>query len=203
MKESDELYLLRFRYGRAVEVLYAYKTFLLKEVKYGNKNTCKDKEQVEDITHTLLVVYYSYIYSMFDKSGTDFITVSEQYLEFLSEDGKIFRRELIEIWEKYKIPITKLRNNVGFHGGSKIKSHDIGYGALGDIHTHAADFIINHLALFFMEIDIILPNENYNINENHAYKKEKLLKKSKELKEAIENDSFADTVKSIREYFKQ
>lgn len=88
MKESDELYLLRFRYGRAVEVLYAYKTFLLKEVKYGNKNTCKDKEQVEDITHTLLVVYYSYIYSMFDKSGTDFITVSEQYLEFLQKMEK-------------------------------------------------------------------------------------------------------------------
>ena len=83
MEESAELYLLRFRYGRAVDVLCAYNTFLHKEIKYGTKNVCKDRKQVEDITHTLLVVYYSYIYSMFDKNGTDFINVSAQYLEFL------------------------------------------------------------------------------------------------------------------------
>lgn len=126
MTETEDLYLLRFRYGRAAEMLLAYKTFLYGQVNIGGQNYCKTKEHARQTGHTLLVVFYSFIYSMFDKNGTHFIKATEPFLNILSDNGKKIRNELLDVWKKYESPITKLRHNIGFHGGTKIKRHEVG-----------------------------------------------------------------------------
>ena len=50
MKEIEEMYLLRFRYGRTAEMFIAYKTFLHRQVNIGDKNYCHDEEVVRQVT---------------------------------------------------------------------------------------------------------------------------------------------------------
>jgi len=199
MNESEELYLLRFRYGRAAEILLAYRTFLYKQVNVGSDFYCQKDENVKQVTHTLLLVFYSFIYSMFDKSGTDFVATTEPYLNLLSDEGKKVRSELIEVWNKYRTPISKLRHNIGFHGGVKVKSHEVGYAALLDINPHAPDFIMNHMALFFMELDSIIGvSENYNLHVNSSEAKQFLQKRAEKLKLNM-NDS--NTIELMKLFF--
>ena len=199
MDISEELYLLRFRYGRAAEMLLAYKTFLHRQINVGEKNYCQTEDNVRQVTHTLLVVFYSFIYSMFDKVGTDFVKTTEPYVPLLSENGKTIRTDLIKIWEKYKTPITILRHNIGFHGGEKIKGHDAGYGSLADIHPVTAELIMNHMALFFMEIDAIIPpKEDYNVHIDTKNSKQFLLDEAVKLKAEMDDTTIMEIMKAIK-----
>ncbi|MGB9772357.1 MAG: hypothetical protein ACPLX7_10355, partial [Candidatus Kapaibacteriota bacterium] len=204
MTETEELYLLRFRYGRAAEMLLAYKTFLYRQVSVGEKNYCQTDEHVRQVTHTLLLVFYSFIYSMFDKSGTDFVSTTEPYVNFLTDSGKKIRNELIDVWEKYKTPISKLRHNIGFHGGVKVRSHEVGYGALTDIHPQTAEFIMNHLAIFFMELDIIIPpSENYNLHIDPTEAKKFLLSRAEKLKADMDDTTITKMMDDMKKLFGQ
>jgi len=199
MTESEELYLLRFRYGRAAEMLLAYKTFLNKQVSIGGSSYCQTDEHVRQVSHTLLIVFYSFIYSMFDKSGTDFVSTTEPYINLLSEDGKKARNDLIEIWGKNKNPISKLRHNIGFHGGVKVKSHEVGYGALADIHPQTSEFIMNQMALFFIEIDAIIPpSENYNFHIDPSDAKKFLISRAEKLKEDMDDPTITKMMDAIK-----
>ena len=201
MTESEELYLLRFRYGRAAEMLVAYNTFLYRQVNVGGKNICQNDEVVAQITHTLLITFYSFIQSMFDKSGTNFISATEQYASALTEQGKKIRNELIEIWTENEKAISKLRNNIGFHGGQKIKSHEVGYGALKEIHPQTAEFIMNHIALLFIEMDTILPpREDYKFHISPEQKKH-LIDKAEILKNTIADPSFKKMVEELKKTY--
>lgn len=192
MIESEQLYLLRFRYGRTAEIFLAYKTFLFREIKIGDKNYCQTEEHVRQVTHTLLLTFYSFVYSLFDASGTDFISATEPYKNSLSQDGMKIRDELIDIWIKNKTALSKLRNNIGFHGGLKMKSHDVGYSALIEIHPQTSEFIMNHLALFFMEMDELIPtSENYHFHIDPDARKI-LLGNAVRLKEQLEDNTLKD-----------
>jgi len=201
MNETEQLYLLRFRYGRTVEIFIAYKTFLNRQVKTDENSYCHNDEIVKQITHTLLLTFYSFVYSLFDKSGTDFISTTDYYVESLTEEGVKFREELIQIWNKNKVAISKLRNNIGFHGGLKLKSHDVGYSALSEFHPFTSELIINQLALFFMEMDkIIPPTEDYKF---HVSPKDRalLIKKAEDLKQRINDKSLDNVIIALRKLY--
>lgn len=201
MKENEELNLLRFRYGRATEILIAYNTFLYRQVNVGGKNCCQTDEVVAKITHTLLITFYSFIYSMFDKRGTNFITATQQYESLLSEQGRIIRNELIEVWNENKKPIEKLRHNIGFHGSKKLKNQEVGYSALSEIHPQMAEFIINQIGLLFMELDTILPpREDYKFHIDPNDKKY-LLDKAEKLRTSITDPSFKKMVAELKKTY--
>ncbi len=88
MTETEDLYLIRFRYGRAAEMLLAYKTFLFGQVHIGGQNYCPTNKHARQTGHTLLVVFYSFIFSMFDKNGTHFVSATEPFLNALSDNRK-------------------------------------------------------------------------------------------------------------------
>lgn len=201
MKETEELYLLRFRYGRTAEMFIAYKTFLHRQVAIGDKSYCHDEEVVRQVTHTLLLTFYSFIYSLFDKSGTDFVRTTEPYLNVLTADGKKVRDELIEVWTKNEKAISKLRHNIGFHGGVKIKSHEVGYSALGEIHPQVVEFIMNHLALFFMEMDVIIPpREDYNFHVSPEMRKF-IFDRAEKFKKQINDPAFPQMIESMKKLY--
>ena len=201
MKETDELYLLRFRYGRAAEILLAYKTFLHRQVNIGDKNYCQTDEHVRQVSHTLLVTFYSFIYSLFDKQGTNFISAIEPYVNSFSEDGKRILQELIDVWEIYNTPITKLRHNIGFHGGTKLKSQEVGYSALSEIHPQTSEFIMNHLAILFMELDnIVESRENYKFHVDPKAR-QFLFDRAKKLKESMNDSSFMKVIEEMKKLY--
>jgi len=191
MKESHELFLMRFRYGRAAEILLAYKTFLNRQVHFGREHDyCQSMEHVEQTTHTLLITYYSFVHSLFDKRGTDFRRSIEPYVEHLSDDAKEARMDLLNVWEQFGTPITILRSNIGFHGSGKFTGFEAGYKALGNIHPQVPDLIMNQLCLIFQNLDEFvepLGNSKHHIDPED---KERLIKRGKSLKNALTDPEY-------------
>ena len=186
IQETEEIYLLRNRFGRTIEMWTAYNVFLRREVKIGDEFICGDISVVEQTTHTLLITYYSFIYSLFDPSGTNFITATEPFVDKFPERAKKVWQEIIDHWEIIKEPINKIRHNIGFHGGKKVKNATSGYSAYvdTDLHPWSAEYILQLLMVFFCDLDkIVSVSENYMLNisnedANKLYDGAKTIKKN-------------------------
>ena len=74
----------------------------------------KSVEEVRESQSTLYIIVLSYLYSLFDRTGLD-ITNLEKLSLSLSTRNKL--NEILELWKPLKAPITKIRHNLGFHGG--------------------------------------------------------------------------------------
>jgi hypothetical protein len=165
-KESDEIRLLRHRYARTIEIWTAYNVFLLRQIKVGGDFICINDELAEQTTHTLLITYYSYLYSLFDPSGTNFITSTKPLIGKLSPRGVEVRKEIIEHWTTIKTPINKVRHNIGFHGGKELKNFKSGYAAFREpnLHPKSPDYILALLRVFFRDLsEIVLYYEDYGV----------------------------------------
>jgi hypothetical protein len=189
IQETEEIFLLRHRFGRTIEIWTAYNVFLKREVKVGEGFTCFDKSIVEQTTHTLLITYYSFLHSLFDSSGTDFIKATQPFVDNLTERCREVRQEIIEHWEKIKTPINKIRNNIGFHGGREVKNSKSGYSAYADsnLHPWSPDYILQLLKVFFLDLDkTVSRSENYykHISDEEITK---LYNKAKDIKKRMED----------------
>ncbi|MBK9479119.1 MAG: hypothetical protein IPN99_09840 [Bacteroidetes bacterium] len=86
--------------------------------------------------------------------------------------------------------ISKLRNNVGFHGGTKLRSHEVGYSSFGLIHPQTPDLIMTCFALFFIEIDkVVVPEGNFKKHVDTEPVKKFMRERSEKLKKAIKDPS--------------
>ena len=195
----EKLQLLGYRFGDALAMQIAYKTFLNKEIILGPQHQCADLQFVEDITHRLLVTYYSFVYSLFDSSGTDFIKITEPYASLLPQDAKTIRSELIEIWDVNKNSFEKLRHNAGFHGSKKFKGYELAYTSLADVHPQVAEFIMNHFKIFFLELDLLFMDQGDKGYNFLLQTKESLFKKSGKIKNDLKDQTFNDKMKAARE----
>ena len=85
---------------------------------YENKNIPKkfnSTREVYESQTTLYILILSYLYSFFDKSG---INITEIDTTYLKQKTKNKREEIIKLWRKIENPVTRIRHNLGFHGGS-------------------------------------------------------------------------------------
>lgn len=201
MQESNNLYLLRHRYGRTVEIYVAYRTFLHRFVIYGEDKFCKDEEDVRQVTHTLLLTFYSFVYSLFDKSGTNFFTATEEYVPHLNNDIIMIRDDLISLWNENKKAISTLRSNIGFHGGKHMKGYDTGYEALSQLHPNIPELIMTQLARFFQGLDqVVKRSDDYEYHVNPEDEK-LLLEHVEKLKEVIKSKEMDIVLKGIRRIY--
>jgi hypothetical protein len=164
IQETEEIFLIRHRFGRTKEIWTAYNVFLKQEVLVGEKYICYHPFVVQQTTHTLLITYYSYLYSLFDPSGTNFIEATKPLVDKLEERTKNVRQEIINHWEIIQEPINKIRHNIGFHGGKKVKNQKSGYSAYADTNLHpwSPDYILQLLRVFFRDLDkIVSRSEDY------------------------------------------
>ncbi len=74
----------------------------------------KSIEDVNKSQTTLYILILSYLYSLFDKSGINIIDLDKASLSQSSRDKL---NEILELWKPLENPITRIRNNLGFHGG--------------------------------------------------------------------------------------
>ena len=147
--EPEDLQMLRHRWARAIEIWVAYQTFLHREVLVGPDKICIDNLVVSQTTHTLLVAYYSFIYSLFDPSATHFERVTEKLMDSLPEEAKGVRKMILEHWKTIQEPISIIRSNIGFHGSPKSKGLKYGYGSFKSIHPWASEYLMTLMRVFF------------------------------------------------------
>ncbi|MCM3444695.1 hypothetical protein [Metabacillus halosaccharovorans] len=154
LKEPEELYALRHRWGRLIEVWVAYHTFLNREVEVGPNKICMDEFIVHQTTHTLLSIYYSYLYSLFDKSGIDFFKVIKTIEKDLTNEESETVDKIRDIWTQIERPIEMLRHNIGFHGGKKSKSLQYGYSQFKEFNPILPETLMKYLRVFFRFMQI-------------------------------------------------
>lgn len=158
--EPEELQMLRHRWARTIEVWVAYQTFLQREVLIGPDHVCLNEIVTDQTTHTLLTVYYSFLYSLFDPSATNFPKITERLLQDLPAEAANVRRMILEHWETIRKPIAVIRSNIGFHGSPKEKGQKHGYDAYREIHPWASEYLMTSIRVFFRLLD-----ETYKMKE--------------------------------------
>jgi hypothetical protein len=160
--ESEELAMLRHRFGRAIEVSTAYHAFNNEEVEVGPNKACINKLVRFQVTHTLLITYYSFIYSLFDPSGVDFRKIAERVSPLIAKDGQDAALLATAQWEEIRIPMSIIRSNIGFHHSEREKGASKGYESYARIHPLAPELIMQALRVFFRRAsEVFEPREPY------------------------------------------
>jgi len=84
---------------------------------YSTKNLPKNFKNLDEVYKsqtTLYILIVSYLYTLFDESGTNINVLNEASL---SQSLRDKRNEILELWKPLENPITRIRHNFGFHGG--------------------------------------------------------------------------------------
>lgn len=161
--------MLRHRFARTIEIWVAYNTFLNREVLVGPDKVCINDVVVFQTAHTLLVAYYSFVYSLFDRSAVDFQAITEKTLPHLPQDAREARDIVLDQWEQIRSPISIIRNNIGFHQSPKQKGSSRGYENYGNVHPHATELIMQGLRVFFRRVDAVFEStEPYGTQPTEA-----------------------------------
>ncbi|WP_233963236.1 MULTISPECIES: hypothetical protein [Enterobacterales] len=198
LPEPEDLQMLRHRFSRTIEMWVAYNTFLNREVLVGNDKTCLNDIIVFQTTHTLLIAYYSFIFSLFDPSAVNFKKITEKILPHLPPDAHEARGLVLEQWGKIEKPLTIIRNTIGFHHSAKQKGASTGYQNYGNIHPLSTELIMQALRVFFRRVDgVFESSEPYGVApaEDDTVA---LMEKVRGLKEYIVENPHEEVLKSLR-----
>lgn len=158
--------MLRHRYARTLEMWVAYNTFLNEEVLVGGDKVCLNEVIVFQTTHTLLIAYYSFVYSLFDPSAVDFKGITKRILPHLTQDACDAREIVLKQWEAIKKPVSIIRNNIGFHQSPKQSGTKQGYKSYGNVHPYAIELIMLALRVFFRRVDSVFESSEPYGNEH-------------------------------------
>jgi len=164
MQEPEGIRQIRHRWSRTIEIWVAYQTFLNRQVEIGPDKICLNELVVVQTTHTLLVAYYSFLYSLFDPSGSDFEKATEELLPHFPARAVEIRNLILEHWQQICGPITRIRHNIGFHHAKNRKGVETGYDAYKEIHPQSSEYIMNLFRVFFRILDEVYDySEPYGI----------------------------------------
>ncbi len=102
--------------GKVFDLIHEY---------YFNKNIPSNFESIDEVYEAqtnLYVILLSYIYSLFDRRGTNILNLDSTSL---NESTKISLDRIQELWAPLKKVISRIRHNVGFHGGELPQLMDV------------------------------------------------------------------------------
>ena len=155
LPEREDVERLRFRWHRLIEIWVAYNVFLNRQVVVGRDKICVNDAVVTQTIHTLLVVYYSYLYSLFDPTGINFITVTKAIDPSLPVSVRQIALKIVNLWNEVRDPITRIRNNMGFHGARANKGHDDATAQFYRLHPLLPQALAAYLRFFFRELELV------------------------------------------------
>ncbi|QOJ20856.1 MAG: hypothetical protein HRU77_09220 [Gammaproteobacteria bacterium] len=202
LPEPEDLKMLRHRFSRTIEIWVAYNAFLNREVFVGSDKTCINDVVVFQTTHTLLVAYYSFVYSLFDPSAVDFKGITEKTLSHLPQDAREARDIVLEQWEKIKTPISIIRNNIGFHQSPKQKGASRGYENYGNVHPYSTELIMQALRVFFRRVDSVFESSEPYGNKPAEIDTVVLMDRVKKLEQHIAAHPHEEVFKDLNVLFK-
>lgn len=197
--EPEDLAMLRHRFGRAIEVSTAYHVFNNREVAVGPDKTCIDEVVRFQVAHTLLITYYSFIYSLFDPSGVNFAKTSQKVSPLIAEDGRAAAALAIEQWQEIRQPMSIIRSNIGFHHSDEAKGANKGYASYGNIHPMAPELIMQALRVFFRRAaEVYEPREPYGVKPSSS-DTEQLMRFVLRIRSEIEATPHQDIMELMRD----
>jgi len=153
--QPEDVKRLRYRWSRLIEVWVAYRVFLHREVHVGPDMVCLNEAIVAQTGHTLLILYYSYIYSLFDPRGVDFATVTKAIDPMLLPETLEVRDKILELWQRFRDPVERIRHNIGFHGAPGEKGHRQGFRKLEEFHPILPEALCAYLRVFFRQLEAV------------------------------------------------
>lgn len=162
--ETEELWIARHRFMRLLEMYLAYETFRDGNVSIDHPDPSAVVHIRSNITHTLLVGTYSFLFSLFDPSSLRLDKVIEAARDELSPAALEAGDKAVEIWRKIEKPVVKIRNNIGFHISMKREKgvKAAGYDQFSEIDPRLPIHLIGWLRLFFRELALThRPAEDY------------------------------------------
>jgi hypothetical protein len=163
-QEPESIGQIRHRYSRTIEMWVAYQTFLNRQVEVGPDKVCLNKFIVVQTTHTLLVAYYSFLYSLFDQSGSHFEKATEELLPHFPTRAIEVRNLILDHWKLICGPVTRIRHNIGFHHAKSRKGVEVGYDAYKELHPLSSEYIMNLFRVFFRALaEVYEYSEPYSI----------------------------------------
>jgi hypothetical protein len=151
---SDQLVTLCHRWARLIELATAYKTFLNQEVLVGPQHSCPDAFFVAQTTHTLLVIYYSFLYSLFDPKGVNLVTVTEPMQAELPPEAWEAREKAVVLWKSIERQMMLVRHKIGFRGEANYKGLELGYEQYRNINPLFPELIMMYLGAFFRYVHL-------------------------------------------------
>ena len=95
------------------------RVFDLIHLHYSTKNIPQyflDLDEVYESQGDLYLIIMSYLFSLFDPSG---INIAELSNAPIGETAKRELEKIIEVWHPLCKPLTRIRHNLGFHGGKQ------------------------------------------------------------------------------------
>lgn len=198
MEEPDELAMLHHRFARTLEIEVAYNAFVKKEVSIGEEYSCLHEPLREGVTHTLLITYYSFIYSLFDPSGVNLNNLDASILSNLSKEAIDARNIAIAQWNAIATPMAKIRNNVGFHHSKKRTGASCGYESYSGVHPYSTILILLAMRLFFRHAYSVYEPAEPLLTTPTAEENEELEKQILFIKEFIDNNSFSESLTKLQ-----
>lgn len=165
MSEHQEVAVLLHRWANLRSVHGAYKVFLHEEVVVGENRVCSEVSQVKQVATSLLTVYYSYLYSIFDKpaKSINFFEITEPLLSSLDPKAAEVWHYIQGLWSLIEVQMRDLRHKIGFHGERTIAGMNHGYNQFNDINPLVPDQIMLWMTVFFRYIDL-----GFQITEPHG-----------------------------------
>lgn len=175
-KELEEFDLYRGRLNETLIIWSILNVFRMNEVLVGPTFKCKTETDVEYKTIVLNNLFNSYVYSLFDRRGTDFYELVNLY-PIDSDDLFIsLQNDITNQYSKIEKSLMGIRNGLGFHGARKYKNLKHGKEAYNNIElTPDRVWLIIHLLIIYCEklkayyptnIDLYYA---YNIDELYSY----------------------------------
>jgi hypothetical protein len=203
LTEPEDLAMLRHRFGRAIEMSSAYNAFNENEVETGpGKSVINDMVRFQT-THTLLITYYSFIYSLFDPSAVNFIDTYKNIAAQLPSDAREAGRIAIDEWNKIKVPMSIIRSTIGFHHAKKEKSANKGYESYGSIHPYSPKLIMQALRIVFRRASEVYETGEAYAKTPKSQDTEQLMAYVKAIQKAIEETPHQDVMQILREVLEQ
>ena len=189
----ESIVVLRHRYARAVEIWAAYQVFLLRQINVGPDMICYDEQRAKQITNTMMVNYYSFVYSLFDSEACHFIDDTEEVIPNSSSLAIEARTEIIALWQKVQNQLKRIRHNTGFHGGKSLKSLKDGYNQLNrdDFHPLVPDCILQYMRVYFRELEFAYDfEEGFMTIQDPAYS-QTIMEGANQLRDSIDTGELA------------
>ena len=86
---------------------------------YSARSVPQNFENLDEVCKAqgdLYVIILSYLFSLFDKTGINIVELSKAPI---SESAKSELEKITGIWNPLCKPVTRIRHNLGFHGGKQ------------------------------------------------------------------------------------
>lgn len=170
INEHEDIAALLHRWANLRAVHGAYKAFLHEEILVGENRICSDISEVKQVASSLLTVYYSYLYSMFDKpkASTNFLDSTKKILPNLDSKATETWSYINRLWATIESEMMQLRHKIGFHGERTYDGMAHGYKQFHKINPLIPEQILLWMTVFFRYVDLA-----YSLSEGSIHSLDK------------------------------